>query len=107
LTARRKDRSRDGVSYPTLTNVLFVSNSAGGDGGATVNNGRYGDSSPTLVNVVFHDNTADWGGALVCDGFGGVSSPALANVTFAGNAAAGWAAPSTPMAATVERRVQR
>ncbi|MCA9245078.1 MAG: right-handed parallel beta-helix repeat-containing protein [Phycisphaerales bacterium] len=49
---------------PTIRNVDFLDNRAGGRGGAMfVNGGR-----PVLSNVRFFDNTADHGGAIALDG---------------------------------------
>jgi predicted outer membrane repeat protein len=79
----------DGASSPTLTNVTFSGNSAGKDGGAMYNDGRYGASSPTLTNVTFSDNSAgEAGGAMYNDGiYDGASSPTLTNVILWGNSA--------------------
>lgn len=67
---------------PTLANLLFSSNYAGGSGG-----GLYNGSSgnPTLTNVRFSDNEAGLGGGLYNEGAG--SDPSLSGVTFSGNLA--------------------
>ena len=69
------------TSSPTLSNVMFVGNTASLNGGGMYN---YFTSSPTLRNVTFLGNTAN-------DGGGGMynvrSSPTLSNVTFANNKA--------------------
>jgi hypothetical protein len=68
-------------SSPTLTNLVFINNSAA-LGGAMINDA----SSPRLTNIVFSGNTAT-------GGFGGAikntssSNPTLVNVTFSGNQA--------------------
>ena len=67
-------------SNPILTNVTFSSNTANNGGGM----GNYSNSSPTLTNVTFSGNTANNGGGMLNqDG----SSPTLTNVTFSGNTA--------------------
>jgi predicted outer membrane repeat protein len=103
------------ASSPALTNVTFISNSAGsagiekGSGGGGMYNhsssptltsvtfdgnmaGPYGggmynlESSPTLTNVTFISNTAtSRGGGM----YNASSSPTLTNVTFSGNSATG------------------
>jgi uncharacterized repeat protein (TIGR01451 family) len=75
---------------PSLANVAFSGNAAGGNGGAMYNDGRSsGVSSPDLVNVTFSGNSAgNWGGAMYDNGSAsGASSPSLVNVTFSGNSA--------------------
>ena len=64
-------------SSPTLTNIIFSSNSAVWWGGGMYNDG----SSPTLSNVTFSGNTSHAGGGMYNDG----SSPTLSNVTFSEN----------------------
>ncbi|MFT3892412.1 MAG: choice-of-anchor Q domain-containing protein [Anaerolineales bacterium] len=71
-------------SSPTLSNLIFINNSAVISGGGIFNiNG----SSPTLKNVLFQNNSAS------SNGSGGAmeneinSSPSLENVTFANNSA--------------------
>jgi hypothetical protein len=69
----------DGGS-PSLTHVIFASNSAK-NGGAMYNKG----GSPWLENVIISGNAAtDYGGGMVNEG----GSPTLTNVTFSGNTAA-------------------
>ena len=73
----------DNGNSPTLTNVIFSGNNAGG-GGAMMNSKG---SSPTLTNVTFSGNNAatDNGGAMYNDNS---SNPVLTNVTFSGNSTA-------------------
>ena len=66
---------------PTLTNVIFIGNTAKDDGGGM---GNYFNSSPTLTNVTFSGNTAQYGGGMINSSS---SSPTLTNVTFSGNTA--------------------
>ncbi len=65
---------------PTLTNVIFIGNTAKDDGGGM---GNYFNSNPTLTNVTFSGNTARYGGGMLNSS----SSPTLTNVTFSGNTA--------------------
>ena len=68
-------------SSPTLTNVTFNSNSATDGAGGMYNY----DSSPTLTNVTFSSNTGGrYGGGMYNDNS---SSPTLTNVTFSSNSA--------------------
>ena len=73
--------SNDVAGSPTLSNVTFSGNTAGIAGGGMFNY----SSSPTLSNVTFTGNTADGSGGGMFNEAG--SSPALTNVTFNGNAA--------------------
>ena len=72
-------------SSPTLTNIIFSSNSAVWWGGGMYNDG----SSPTLSNVTFSENTVNGdngaGGGIYNIG----SSPTLTNVTFSSNTGIG------------------
>ena len=73
------------LGNPTLTNIIFSSNSALSGGG------MYNHGDPRLINVIFNRNFAsyDSGGGM----YNSSSSPALRNVTFsdnfAGNAGGG------------------
>lgn len=74
---------------PTLRNLTFSANRAGG-GGAIENNGSAGgESNPMLINVMFNGNFASSGGAMYNNGSGGESSPTLIHVTFNGNSVYG------------------
>ena len=65
-------------SSPTLTNIIFSTNSA------TQGGGMYnGYGSPTLTNVTFSGNSAYYGGGM----FNCSSGPTLTNVTFSANPA--------------------
>jgi hypothetical protein len=69
-------------SSPTVRNVTFSGNTAGGTGGGMFN---YYSSNPALTNVTFSGNAAEvWGGGML--NFYS-SNPALTNVTFSGNTA--------------------
>ncbi|MFN8497388.1 MAG: right-handed parallel beta-helix repeat-containing protein [Anaerolineae bacterium] len=71
----------EGSSHPTLTNVVFNSNTAAVDGGGMYN---ISSSNPSLTNVDFTGNTATAnGGGMHNDS----SSPTLTDVTFSGNTA--------------------
>ncbi len=70
----------DNNSSPTLTNVTFSGNSAGGGGGMLNNH----SSSPRLTNVTFSGNSASYGGGMYN---WNSSSPMLTNVTFSSNSA--------------------
>jgi hypothetical protein len=81
-------------SSPRLTNVAFIGNLAGMNGGGMSNFGwENTTSSPTLINVLFSGNVAvNAGGGMYNDSSkpnefqeAGVSSPILINVTFSGN----------------------
>ncbi|WP_081797020.1 InlB B-repeat-containing protein [Bacillus ndiopicus] len=63
---------------PTLTNVIFSSNTARSGGGMYNEN-----SSPTLKNVIFSSNTASSGGGMLNTS----SSPTLTDVSFDRNSA--------------------
>jgi predicted outer membrane repeat protein len=65
---------------PTLANLHFSGNRAGGWGGAMYNRTN---SNPTLTNVSFSGNSADWGGGM----YNRISSPTLTNISFSGNRA--------------------
>ncbi|MFC1793585.1 right-handed parallel beta-helix repeat-containing protein, partial [Planctomycetota bacterium] len=67
-------------SFPTLTNCIFIENSA--NHGAGIHNGR--DSGPTLTNCKFMDNSANRGAAMYN---GAYSEPILKLCTFGGNSA--------------------
>ncbi len=67
-------------SSPTLTNVIFIGNTATDDGGGM---GNYFNSNPILTNVTFSGNTANNGGGMVNVN----SNPTLTNVIFSGNTA--------------------
>jgi hypothetical protein len=67
-------------SSPTLTNIIFSSNSAYDSGGGMYN---YSSSNPTLINVTFSGNSAYEGGGMANNS----SSPTLTNVTFSANPA--------------------
>ncbi|HEY0110976.1 MAG TPA: right-handed parallel beta-helix repeat-containing protein, partial [Fibrella sp.] len=67
-------------SSPTLTNCLFVSNSASRGGGM----GNRGSSNPTLTNCRFVSNSASQGGGMY--NISG-SSPTLTNCNFVSNIA--------------------
>ena len=71
-------------SSPTLTNVIFSNNSATYAGGGMYN---YASSSPTLTNVTFSNNSADYGGAM--ENYAS-SSPTLTNCILWGEQSA-WA----------------
>jgi len=71
--------SNSNNSNPSLTNVIFISNSVGsGTGGGMCNENG---SNPALINVTFRGNTADYGAGM----WNASSSPSLANVTFTEN----------------------
>ena len=65
------------VSSPTLTNVIFIRNSAGYAGGGMYNS----ISSPTLTNVIFKGNSSQAGGGMLT----GTGNPTFMNVTFEQN----------------------
>ena len=67
-------------SSPTLTNIIFSTNSAYDSGGGMYN---YSYSNPTLINVTFSGNSAYGGGGMANNS----SSPTLTNVTFSANPA--------------------
>jgi hypothetical protein len=70
----------NGVTSPTVTNVIFSGNFASAAGG-----GMYNDHShPTLTDVTFQNNKANYGGGI--ENF--VSNPVVANTTFVNNTAA-------------------
>ncbi len=95
--------NHDGSSSPTLTNVIFIENTAACGGGmansgnSTLINvtfsgnsasqfggGMYNSGNSTLINVTFSGNSASqFGGGMVND----TCIPALINVTFSGNSA--------------------
>jgi predicted outer membrane repeat protein len=77
----------NGVSNPTLTDVIFDSNAVTSRGGGLYNYGYQGDSSPTLTRITFSGNSARYGGGLYNYGQSGNSSPTLNDVTFSGNTA--------------------
>ncbi|HTP02788.1 MAG TPA: choice-of-anchor Q domain-containing protein, partial [Anaerolineales bacterium] len=64
---------------PVLTNVLFSNNTASAYGGGMYNDG----GSPSLTDVTFNGNSATLGGGL----YNNSSDPALTDVTFSGNSA--------------------
>ena len=69
-------------SHPVVTDCKFISNSASNDGGAI---SCYRDGlpvHPTITNCLFADNsTVDDGGAIYCRS----STPTITNCTFTGN----------------------
>jgi hypothetical protein len=65
------------ISSPSLSNVTFSGNNAGGGGGLL----NFNASSPSLSNVTFSNNNAVSGGGM----YNNASSPILSNVTFSGN----------------------
>ena len=69
-------------SSPTLTNLIFSSNSAYNGGGGMDNS----SSSPTLTNVIFSSNSAYYGGGGMDNSS---SSPTLTNVIFSSNSGGG------------------
>ena len=70
-------------SSPTLTNVIFSSNSTIYAGGGMYN---YASSSPTLTNVTFSNNSANFGGGM--ENYAS-SSPTLTNCILWGDKALG------------------
>ena len=65
-------------SNPSLTDVIFSNNESQYGGGMA----NYANSSPTLIDVTFSNNSAlSFGGGIYND----ESSPTLTNVTFSGN----------------------
>ena len=71
----------DGISYPTITNITFLSNYAESGGGGMYNTTS---SNPTLTNVLFLSNSANQsGGGMYNDD----SDPTLTNATFSLNTA--------------------
>jgi parallel beta-helix repeat protein len=102
--------NQDGSS-PTVTNCVFLKNSANNEGGAMLNHTA---SCPVVSNCVFQENNANWGGGMsnshdcspivsyctfkgnvaIEQGGGGLynqtrSSPTVSHCIFAGNSA-GW-----------------
>ncbi len=67
--------------FPTLTNITFSDNTAGGNGGGMYNKD---DSDATLTNVTFTGNSADYGGGMYNHN---VSEPTLTGGTFSDNSA--------------------
>jgi hypothetical protein len=68
---------QNSTANPTLTNVTFTNNSSAHHGGGMSN----WNSNPTLVNVEFTGNTAARGGGMLND----ESDPLLVNVAFCEN----------------------
>jgi len=67
---------------PSLSHVVFASNSALGGGAVSISGG----AAPVLTDVVFERNSARDGGAMTCDGH--ATSPVLIDCVFTGNEAA-------------------
>ena len=67
-------------SNPTLTNVVFIGNSASNNGGGVMN---ISNSNPMLINVVFFGNVSASGGGI----FNSSSNPNLVNSILWGNTA--------------------
>jgi hypothetical protein len=65
------------VSSPTLTNIIFIRNSASYAGGGMYNS----ISSPMLTNVIFKGNSSQAGGGMLT----GTGNPTFMNVTFEQN----------------------
>ena len=72
------------ASYPTLTGVEFLNNTASSHGGGMFN---AEESSPALSNVIFQGNSSGSGGGGMANGN---SNPSLVQVTFLANIASEW-----------------
>jgi len=68
------------LSNPTMTNVSFSSNTASEYGGGIYNSAG---CIPTLIHASFSNNSANYGGGM----YNSSSSPTMTNVTFSGNTA--------------------
>ena len=67
-----------GYNSPTLSNIIFTGNFAGGAGGG--GGGLYNTGAPTLTNVTFTNNSASHGGGMYNEG-----NATLTNVIFSYN----------------------
>lgn len=79
----------DGDCSITISNVVFVDNSAQAGGALFVDGRAGGIGSPTLIDVVFAANSANTGGAAYSFADNGTSNPSFTNVLVAGNTATG------------------
>ncbi len=75
--------SNDDNSNPSIINVAFINNSAGWGGGGMYN---YANSNPVVINTTFNSNLAVYGAGMFNYG----SSPNLTNVTFISNSASNY-----------------
>jgi predicted outer membrane repeat protein len=74
-------------SSPSLINVNFINNTAGGNGGAFFNDGSNlgGAANPNFRNCSFIQNQSEIGGAIFNQGSHGEASPILNNCSFTNN----------------------